>query len=486
MIGHSLYQFVHVADLINLDTSHRSLLEKGQVVTKYYRLMRKTGGFVWIQSYASLVNNPRNTPKPQHVVSICLVLGENPSDDSCILRQPEEQIKGFFAKNGLNSADNLQSLEENQATMKLGEHTKLSRKDKEKQSSACKRIRKSKETNLRMGSGKKERAESESDQSQHQSTSGEIPLMMGCGNTSSYFLPERQQVHLQKCACLTNSHSALNNKSIGCTRRPSDDTCSIVSSVASTSVSSASSLSSSSHNNAEQFSGLYQTQTTNETGYTMGTNPAQMEHSIQSNHLSYQRHLNCLPDKLAAAYELHLDPSYDDKIPQHSQRQLITCTDSTTQQMAPLRAELGGDGNIWLSPAMPNQSGDGINEETCKVVQANLLEECPNLSFSQSNYNQQHYFHSTSEWLPQPANTDHCPTILFDHHQTHHNQRQQLHPSLKGYECTDDGISGAYLYSNEQFNSYYHQDLPPHLNSAGPITYQRSFSINNGYSMSSI
>lgn len=85
MVGQSLYQFVHPSDLSGLEQSHRLLLSKGQVVTKYFRLMKKNGGSVWIQSHASLIKDPRNMLKAQHIVSICFLLGENELDESSIL-----------------------------------------------------------------------------------------------------------------------------------------------------------------------------------------------------------------------------------------------------------------------------------------------------------------------------------------------------------------------------------------------------------------
>lgn len=85
LIGQSLYQFVHANDIQHLEQSHRLLLDKGQVITKYYRLMRRDGGFVWVQSYSNVLSNPRNTPKPQHIVSICMILGDDPYDQSRFL-----------------------------------------------------------------------------------------------------------------------------------------------------------------------------------------------------------------------------------------------------------------------------------------------------------------------------------------------------------------------------------------------------------------
>lgn len=92
MIGQSLYQFVHAVDLPNLESSHRLLLEKGQVVTKYYRLMKKHGGFIWIQSHATQVNSARTMPKPQQIVSVCLVLADNDLDKSAISSENHQDV----------------------------------------------------------------------------------------------------------------------------------------------------------------------------------------------------------------------------------------------------------------------------------------------------------------------------------------------------------------------------------------------------------
>lgn len=49
------------------------VLLKGQVTTKYYRLLCKNGGWVWVQSYATIVHNSRSS-RPHCVVSVNYVL----------------------------------------------------------------------------------------------------------------------------------------------------------------------------------------------------------------------------------------------------------------------------------------------------------------------------------------------------------------------------------------------------------------------------
>ena len=50
-----------------------AVLVKGQVTTKYYRFLAKQGGWVWVQSYATIVHNSRSS-RPHCIVSVNYVL----------------------------------------------------------------------------------------------------------------------------------------------------------------------------------------------------------------------------------------------------------------------------------------------------------------------------------------------------------------------------------------------------------------------------
>lgn len=50
-----------------------AVLLKGQVTTRYYRFMAKDGGWVWMQSYATIVHNSRSS-RPHCIVSVNYVL----------------------------------------------------------------------------------------------------------------------------------------------------------------------------------------------------------------------------------------------------------------------------------------------------------------------------------------------------------------------------------------------------------------------------
>lgn len=70
--GRSLYSLVHPADVQQVQKCHKELLKKGQMMSGYYRLLARTGGYIWIQSCATMIcNNTYNAaassaqPQPQ-------------------------------------------------------------------------------------------------------------------------------------------------------------------------------------------------------------------------------------------------------------------------------------------------------------------------------------------------------------------------------------------------------------------------------------
>ncbi|XP_055046657.2 SIM bHLH transcription factor 1b isoform X2 [Misgurnus anguillicaudatus] len=73
LIEKTLYHHVHSCDMFHLRCAHHLLLVKGQVTTKYYRFLSKRGGWVWVQSYATIVHNSRSS-RPHCIVSVNYVL----------------------------------------------------------------------------------------------------------------------------------------------------------------------------------------------------------------------------------------------------------------------------------------------------------------------------------------------------------------------------------------------------------------------------
>ncbi|XP_033495046.1 single-minded homolog 2 [Epinephelus lanceolatus] len=96
LIEKTLYHHVHACDVFHLRYAHHLLLVKGQVTTKYYRMLSKHGGWVWVQSYATIVHNSRSS-RPHCIVSVNYVL----TDIECKeLQLSEDQSRA--AKSGLS------------------------------------------------------------------------------------------------------------------------------------------------------------------------------------------------------------------------------------------------------------------------------------------------------------------------------------------------------------------------------------------------
>ncbi|XP_068689163.1 uncharacterized protein [Montipora foliosa] len=69
IVGISAYDFYHANDIGIIQGHHAKFLSKGQVLTKYYRWMNKNGGWVWLQTKASLIPHPSN---PELKQMLCL------------------------------------------------------------------------------------------------------------------------------------------------------------------------------------------------------------------------------------------------------------------------------------------------------------------------------------------------------------------------------------------------------------------------------
>ncbi|XP_038641937.1 neuronal PAS domain-containing protein 1 isoform X2 [Scyliorhinus canicula] len=60
VVGKNCYHFIHAEDVEGIRHSHLDLLNKGQVVTNYYRWLQKNGGYMWVQSSATISINVKN------------------------------------------------------------------------------------------------------------------------------------------------------------------------------------------------------------------------------------------------------------------------------------------------------------------------------------------------------------------------------------------------------------------------------------------
>ncbi|XP_010871141.3 neuronal PAS domain-containing protein 1 isoform X2 [Esox lucius] len=90
VVGHTCYHFIHVEDLDNIRQSHEDLLRKGQVVTGYYRWLQRRGGYLWLQSCATVSINHK-APHERNVIWVNYVISgtELPDIPMDLLQLPE-------------------------------------------------------------------------------------------------------------------------------------------------------------------------------------------------------------------------------------------------------------------------------------------------------------------------------------------------------------------------------------------------------------
>uniref|UniRef100_A0A671PDV7 Neuronal PAS domain-containing protein 3 n=1 Tax=Sinocyclocheilus anshuiensis TaxID=1608454 RepID=A0A671PDV7_9TELE len=94
IVGKRCYQFIHAEDVEGIRQSHLDLLNKGQCVTKYYRWIQKNGGYIWIQSSATIAINTKNANE-KNIIWVNYVLSnpeykDTPMDIAQLPNLPEK------------------------------------------------------------------------------------------------------------------------------------------------------------------------------------------------------------------------------------------------------------------------------------------------------------------------------------------------------------------------------------------------------------
>ncbi|XP_067012992.1 protein trachealess [Anabrus simplex] len=113
LTGKNLYTLCHGEDANKLRKSHTDLITKGQVMTQYYRLMNKCGGYTWVQTCATVVCNSKNAEE-QNIICVNYIISgreyENLILDCCQLEESVQTVKreeagGNDPENGSPDAD---------------------------------------------------------------------------------------------------------------------------------------------------------------------------------------------------------------------------------------------------------------------------------------------------------------------------------------------------------------------------------------------
>ncbi|XP_050674039.1 protein trachealess isoform X2 [Leptidea sinapis] len=106
LTGKNLYALCHGEDANKLRKCHVDLINKGQVLTHYYRIMNKHGGYTWMQTCATVVCSSKNAEE-QNVICVNYVISgrEYPNTvmDCC---QLEESVQGVKREEATGDPEN--------------------------------------------------------------------------------------------------------------------------------------------------------------------------------------------------------------------------------------------------------------------------------------------------------------------------------------------------------------------------------------------
>ncbi|KAG5679748.1 hypothetical protein PVAND_009290 [Polypedilum vanderplanki] len=96
LVGESLYNLCHGEDAMKLRKCHSDLIEKGQVLTYYYRILNKNGGYTWIQTCATIVCNIKNNDE-QNIICVNYIISNRENTnlvmDQCQLEIIKREIR---------------------------------------------------------------------------------------------------------------------------------------------------------------------------------------------------------------------------------------------------------------------------------------------------------------------------------------------------------------------------------------------------------
>nr|AGT01908.1 hypoxia inducible factor-1alpha [Sebastes schlegelii] len=92
LLNRSVYEYYHALDSDHLTKTHHNLFAKGQVSTGQYRMLAKRGGFVWVETQATVIYSNKNS-QPQCVVCVNFVLSGIQEEKLILSLEQIEDVK---------------------------------------------------------------------------------------------------------------------------------------------------------------------------------------------------------------------------------------------------------------------------------------------------------------------------------------------------------------------------------------------------------
>uniref|UniRef100_A0A3P8P418 Neuronal PAS domain protein 3 n=1 Tax=Astatotilapia calliptera TaxID=8154 RepID=A0A3P8P418_ASTCA len=130
IVGKRCYQFIHAEDVEGIRQSHLDLMNKGQSVTKYYRWIQKNGGYIWIQSSATIAINVKNASE-KNIIWVNYVLSnpeykDTPMDIAQLPNLPEKASESSETSDSESESKENSDNENTKAEEKPGHQTEHS------------------------------------------------------------------------------------------------------------------------------------------------------------------------------------------------------------------------------------------------------------------------------------------------------------------------------------------------------------------------
>lgn len=144
IVGKRCYHFIHAEDVEGIRHSHLDLLNKGQCVTKYYRWMQKNGGYIWIQSSATIAINAKNANE-KNIIWVNYLLSnpeykDTPMDIAQLPHLPEKASESSETSDSESDSKDTSEDNENSKSDEKGNQSENSEDpepDRKKSGSAC-------------------------------------------------------------------------------------------------------------------------------------------------------------------------------------------------------------------------------------------------------------------------------------------------------------------------------------------------------------
>ncbi|XP_076127892.1 hypoxia inducible factor 1 subunit alpha b [Alosa pseudoharengus] len=131
LLNKSVYEYYHALDSDHLTKTHHDLFAKGQATTGQYRMLAKKGGFVWVETQATVIYNPKNS-QPQCIVCVNYVLSGIVEGDLLLsLQQTITEPKTEKAEKEKVEMDKEEEEEELEVKMVMKKTLKEDEKEKE-------------------------------------------------------------------------------------------------------------------------------------------------------------------------------------------------------------------------------------------------------------------------------------------------------------------------------------------------------------------